>query len=104
MLRLKHGVDLRGLQPPLIFALVALDSLCNSYNASYLITSVCDDAPGRLPDSLHRKGLAFDFTILNPTRILTYSLASDILTSALGPQFDVVLESDHIHVEFDPKI
>ena len=25
------------------------------------------------------------------------------LTTALGPEFDVILETDHLHVEWDPK-
>lgn len=52
-------------------------------------------------DSLHYSGNALDLRIRHippEDRVaLTASLAS-----SLGEEFDVILEADHIHVEFDP--
>lgn len=52
--------------------------------------------------SKHFSGLALDFR----TRILTESEKhrfTQALRDELGRDFDVVLESDHLHVEYDPK-
>jgi hypothetical protein len=46
------------------------------------------------PGSLHYIGLAFD---IRP------GLDLDLIKTVLGPQWDVVNESDHIHCEYDPK-
>lgn len=53
-------------------------------------------------NSLHYKGLALDFR----TRDLTFGqqhIWVALCEEALGPHWDVVLEKDHLHVEFDPK-
>lgn len=54
------------------------------------------------PGSLHPKGLAVDLRTkdlaLEKIVILVNQLRLD-----LGPEFDVVLEVDHIHVEYDPR-
>jgi len=53
--------------------------------------------------SLHPKGLAVDVRTrdLSPTQkgILTANLQKE-----LGKDFDVVLETDHIHIEYDPEV
>lgn len=70
-----------------------------------VITSASDGKHG--PNSLHYKGLALDLrtSTLKPEQVQPVYLA---LQSALGPQFDVVLEDEgepnqHIHLEFDVK-
>ena len=100
---IKLGVDLRGLKPQMA---IAYTIACEIYRkhagsaAACVITSGTDGKHG--PSSLHYKGLALDLrinTILPEVR----PLVERDLKWALGPQFDVVLESDHFHVEFDPK-
>jgi hypothetical protein len=53
--------------------------------------------------SLHPKGLAVDLRTkdLSPTQkgVLAAGLQKE-----LGKDFDVVLEVDHIHVEYDPEV
>lgn len=54
------------------------------------------------PGSLHYVGLAIDIGLLNipqNTRIIIRDSARD----ALGLEYDVVLESDHLHIEYQPK-
>jgi UDP-N-acetylenolpyruvoylglucosamine reductase len=52
--------------------------------------------------SLHYAGLAVDVRTHHVTANDIEPLA-DTIREALGPQFDVVLEDTHIHVEFQPK-
>jgi hypothetical protein len=69
----------------------------------FVVTSVKDSK--NMATSLHYVGKAFDCRL--PSR---YTGSPDTdkgvhadLKEALGPQFDVILESDHIHIEHDPK-
>lgn len=51
--------------------------------------------------SLHYYGLALDFGIHPFTSPIVDRIVVD-LRLALGNSYDVVLEKDHIHVEYDP--
>lgn len=100
---IKLGVDLRGLAPQMAVAYtIACHVYANVVGTPYacVITSGSDGVHG--PNSLHYKGKALDLRINTiPSEKLQIVLKE--LKWALGPQFDVVLERDHIHVEFDPK-
>jgi hypothetical protein len=98
---IKDGVDLRGLQPQMAVAYtIAAVVFWEQAGASCWITSGSDGKHGHT--SLHYKGKALDLRTkhLRPEQVHPVWKA---LKAALGTQFDVVLESDHIHVEFDPK-
>lgn len=98
---IKPGVDLRGLCPQLAIAYtIALDVYREKAGTVCVITSASDGTHG--PNSLHYRGKALDLRTnsLRPDQIHPVFVA---LKTALGAQFDVVLESDHIHLEFDPK-
>jgi hypothetical protein len=105
---LKQGVRLHGLAPQMVLAAMVVSSHLPA-GVPLFITSANDGThPAhsvRHPRSLHYEGRAFDFRL--PSR--TTGLASDnlalcaALRDALGADFDVVLESDHVHVEWDPK-
>lgn len=95
---IKNGVDLRGLTPQMAIAYTIACRCYGQYDC--VITSASDGKHG--PNSLHYKGQALDLR----TRHINgqgLQLVVDKLREALGAQYDVVLESDHIHVEFDPK-
>lgn len=98
---IKTGVDLRGLVPQMAIAYtIALFIYHDKANVPCVITSGSDGKHG--PNSLHYKGKALDFRTnnLRGPQVHPIYLA---LKEALGPQYDVVLEADHIHCEFDPK-
>lgn len=97
---IKAGVDLRGLKPQVAIAYTIACMVYQRYGQPCWITSGSDGKHG--PQSLHYQGAALDLR----TRHLTIEQIPLIyreLKLALGEQFDVVLEPDHIHVEFDPK-
>lgn len=83
-----------------------------------VVTSANDGRHG--PGSLHGKGRAFDVRFLGERdgavvpagpgwidlAIRQRGVATAWVTrlrAALGPEYDVVLESDHVHLEYDPK-
>ena len=95
---IKNGVDLRGLTPQMAIAYTIATKCYGQYDC--VITSANDSKHG--PNSLHYKGCALDLR----TRHINgqgLQLVVDKLKEALGEQFDVVLEADHIHLEYQPK-
>lgn len=101
-MRLKVGVTVNGVQPETVVAMLIAETVYQSMGYDLTITSLTDYAPGRKPNTLHTPGLAFDCRIWDiPERMLETLVAK--LREALGDEFDVVLKSDHIHIEFDPK-
>lgn len=72
------------------------------YGYTVTLTSGAEADPVHLANSLHYDGLAEDYRIRDvPTELLP-RMVSDV-RAILGRDYDVVLESDHLHVEFDPK-
>lgn len=98
---IKSGVDLRGISPQMAIAYtVACAVYMERAGVHCWITSASDGKHGL--NSLHYKGQALDLRTnsLAPERAMAVHAS---LKAALGDQFDVVLESDHIHLEYDPK-
>lgn len=92
-------VSLKGVQWQMFHAAVIAEAVYAKYGAELVITSANDGKHGK--NTLHDDGLALD--------LRTWSLqgreveVAGQLQAALGPDYDVVLESDHIHLEFQPK-
>ncbi len=95
---IKSGVDLRGLQPQMALAYTIISKCYGMYDC--VITSGSDSKHG--PNSLHYSGRALDIRTRHLAGQALQAIV-DKVKECLGPQFDVVLESDHLHVEFDPK-
>ena len=101
MLSIKPGVDVAGISNEMVLA----TQICHSIYAEYQIPCVLTEAKsrgGHKRGSLHYVGQAVDIR----TRNVPVEKRPDItvaLQEALGEQYDVILEKDHIHVEFQPK-
>ncbi len=74
------------------------------YELDYRDLTITDvNRPQGSTRSLHPFGKAFDVRTRDiPTTEAKEQFKKD-LKAKLGPQFDVVLEDTHIHIEFDPK-
>ncbi len=99
-MKLKHNVKLQGLQPQIMMAVIVANDIYNQHDKELVITSVNDSKHGE--NSIHYKGNAIDLRTRyfgNQEKIEVYRE----IQSRLGYDFDVVLENDHIHVEYDPK-
>ncbi len=98
-LTLKTGVQLRGLRPEMLIGILIVEGAYTDMGYDTIITSACDGRHSR--GSLHYVGLAVDFR--------TRHIGSDRLKvtgkikDRLGLEYDVVLEHDHIHVEYQPE-
>ena len=97
---LKEGVRVLGIRPELTLAMMICEQVLSSHNKELVITS-CIDGKHSI-GSLHYAGAAFDVRIWYMNEDEQDTIVAD-LQEALGDDFDVVLESTHIHVEFQPK-
>ena len=96
----KNGVSLLGVRPELIIGLMVADTVCREIGVDLTITSICDGVHSAT--SLHYTGAAADIR----TRDMTESQIPRLMTAlvaALTNDFDVVLESNHIHLEYQPR-
>lgn len=104
MISIKPGVDLRAHHDPMGLAIQILAMVYHHYDCDLTITSGCEGvhSGSATRSSLHYTGKALDFRTSNvPMGFMGFIVEE--AKAALGPQFDVVEEPDHLHVEFDPK-
>lgn len=79
---------------------LVVDQVFASHGYDAVITSAGDEPHGR--KSRHYSGDALDYR----TRDIPQETLSQIrheLMKRLGPDFDVVLEKSHLHLEYDPS-
>lgn len=100
----KRGVSPKGLKPQMIDALNIARRVYRQNGASLTVTSTTDGRHKK--DSLHYVGLAVDLRIrdIGDTRLeaIYFDLAAAL--TAISKCFQVILESDHIHVEYDRSV
>lgn len=99
MLSIKEGVCLLGLNPIMAIAITVLNDVYRFYGCNCTITSGTDGK--HMAHSLHYKGFSLDIR----TAGIAQATMDEIIAKSkenLGPAFQVVLERDHLHVEFDP--
>lgn len=95
-----NTVNMSGLVPQMTVAILVMNYLYSEIDAECIITSANDASHSRT--SLHYAGCALDFRIKHIKR----EQAQDIVikaNEALKQDYDVILESNHIHLEYQPK-
>jgi hypothetical protein len=98
---IKPGVSLKKLTPQMAVAYTIACFVYYKHTGTWTkITSGDDSVHGK--NSLHPAGKALDLhtNTLRPSQV--HPIFTELAT-ALGDEYDVVLEADHIHVEYDPK-
>ena len=94
------SVNLEGLEPRMRTEVLPAIEAAYLAHLEMVVTSAKDGQHSA--HSLHYEGRAVDIR----TRTLSTDTALEFCRAvkrALGPDFDVVLECDHLHVELDPK-
>jgi len=89
----KSGVS-GDLNPPAQKGLGKVASLYASRGKDLFITCVRDG--NHMNGSFHYIGLAFDVR-------KAASIPVGVIKETLGPDFDVIEHSTHVHIEYDPK-
>lgn len=100
MLFLKPGVRIAGLRPELLLAVVAAERVYEEAGHDLTITACVDGK--HTAGSLHYAGAAIDIRTRDIPLADVQKLIARIKT-CLGEDFDVVLETDHLHLEYQPK-
>lgn len=109
-MRVKPGASIVGVRWQMWNALLHAEALWREYGyLELVITSGTDAAVGRVPYSLHYRGLGVDIGL--PVRRGKLVGVEEVrqrardLQASLGPSYDVVLElaKNHIHIEYDPR-
>jgi hypothetical protein len=97
-MKIKQGVSLLGLTPQCVLGIVVAQAVFKRHGYDAVVTSVSDGI--HKARSKHFIGNAFDLRtyMVEPGKL--QSIVAELVQCL--PEFDVVLESDHIHVEWDP--
>lgn len=102
---IKKGVSLAGLTVQMVLANSIVERVYDQFNREGTITSGEDGEHSTL--SLHYSGNALDYRIKNPVNGTPYfedpQEVVRRIKDRLGGDFDVLLETDHIHVEYQPR-
>lgn len=98
----KDSVKIKYFTRPMVEILLAVFDVWDfNSGLSPVVTSAHDGKHMR--KSLHYRGLALDLrTRYFKTQAEKSEFAGE-LRDRLGEEYDVVLERDHVHVEFDPE-
>ena len=97
---IKSGVRVFGLRPEILLALIIAEPLFEEEGEEMVVTSLIEGKHSR--GSLHYAGAAVDLRT-NPIAPAAAKEIRDELQRRLGPDYDVVLEKTHLHIEFQPK-
>lgn len=100
-LHIKQGQDgarVAGLRPEIIIALMVASEIYHTYDLTCELT--CGTDSKHKEGSLHYVGLAIDIAL--PPANVKDKIFSELRMN-LEDEFDVVLEGNHIHIEFQPK-
>ena len=100
-LQLKNAtVNLSGLCIETIHAIMQCLYVFKKLGYSTMTITSANDGDHKTR-SLHYEGRAFDVRTRNVTDVFALR---DEIQELLGPDYDVILEVDHIHVEHDPRL
>lgn len=94
------SISIQGIRPELLYAIIVANDVYKEFNQELVITSLNDGRHSST--SLHYSGCAADFR----TRYFAPGEAQEVtkkLDEKLGIDYDVILESDHIHLEYQPR-
>lgn len=100
-MKIKKGVKLIGMSVQTLLAVTIAQETARIFSKDYRITltSVSDGVHSK--GSSHYVGNAIDIRIKDMFfDIITFA---KMLKQALGDNYDVVKEIDHIHIEYQPK-
>lgn len=99
-LSLKAGVRIQGIRPETAVALQIIEGAYRDAGYPLTLTAAIDGK--HMAGSLHYAGCAVDLRTrdIPPDKLAPLRQA---IQDRLGQDFDVVLEGDHFHVEYQPK-
>lgn len=118
-MKILPNVRLSKASPQIFFGAQILAQIIEKRIKGYATITSCGDGKHSRPDSKHypdpKTGFvnAVDFRIkdfdgnMNDISVLDNRLSAEIVKDAkdsLGPEYDLIFEVDHLHLEYDPKV
>lgn len=94
------GARILGLRPEIVIGLTIANDVFREFGFDCIVTAGIDGSHSR--GSIHYKGLAVDLRTRHVPAAEHQKVVGK-LQERLGDDFDVVLEGDHVHLEYDPK-
>lgn len=92
---------LTGIKPEIVLAASIMDQVYSQYHIQdCVITSALDGVHKK--GSKHYTGDALDFRTRHMPKNIAILIVG-VVQQRLGNDYDVILESNHIHCEYDPK-
>ena len=101
MIKFKQGTKISGIRPELILAILVAEGVYHKYSTDLVITSVNDGKHSFT--SLHYSGSAIDIRTRELPEADSIQAVGEEIRQGLSNEYDVVVESDHIHIEYQPK-
>lgn len=98
-MKIKAGANIQNIDVRMRPVLIAAERIWKEHGQELVVTCGLDGTHSA--GSLHYYGRALDFRTHYFDIYVSQEIVNE-LRAALGSDYDVVLESDHIHVEFDP--
>ena len=99
---LKNTVTHDQVQGCIWYACGVVESIYRANGLRCVVTSMRDSHEAK-PNSLHHQGLAVDVRTRDVPQDLRVQLIQQVRNRLVGLGFDVVPETDHLHIEYDPK-
>lgn len=100
MISIKRDVKLHTLSPQIVLALLVAWSIYRNRGYRIMITS--GNEGQHMAGSKHYTGDALDLRTNDLPDQMIEEITHDI-RDALGPDYDVIAEPTHLHIEYDPK-
>lgn len=90
-----------SMTPQLLLAIMVADQVYGTYDTDVVITSLND--ANHSETSLHYAGNAVDIRTWTLPDDVSASMVADEIKDKLNKHYDVIFESDHIHIEYQPR-
>ncbi len=100
-MKIKDGVVMAGLKIEIRPVLIAANQIWKEHGQKLVITAALDGTHSA--GSLHYYGYAVDLRTRYFSGLRESKLVAQELRDKLSNDYDVVVHSSHIHVEYDPK-
>lgn len=101
-MKLKATVVATNVNPAIWYACGVAEVVYASHGMLLVVTSLMDSHEAR-PLSLHLKGLAVDLRTRDIPQTVMSLIVKELVSFLGNLGYDIVLEADHLHIEFDPK-
>jgi hypothetical protein len=99
-LEVKTGVTLLGIVPQMVLVVIAVERAFDELGHACVITAGNDGSHSEASE--HYAGRALDFRTRDVDAVMAQAIATRV-QQALGRDFGVLLEADHLHVHYRPQ-